>query len=82
MEPITLVVSVLAMFVMMGVQHGGTPGVPRHASLRNPTNHWCKRLRGSSLGDHHGSTTPRHHNSKAHKCYQVFQSKFTINACV
>lgn len=82
MEPITLVVSVLAMFVMMGVQHGGTPGVPHHVSLRNPSNHWCKRLRGSSLGDHHGPTTPRHHNSKAHKCYQVFQSKFTINACV
>ncbi|KAL1261134.1 hypothetical protein QQF64_008961, partial [Cirrhinus molitorella] len=65
MEPIALFVSVLAMFIMMAVQHG----VPRHASLRNPSNHWCKRLRGSSLGAHH----PRHHNSKAHKCYQVFQ---------
>lgn len=78
MAPMTLVVSVLAIFVMMGVQHGGTPGVPRQASLRNPPNQWCKRPRGGSLGAHHGPVPLRHLYSKAHKCYQVFQSKFTI----
>ncbi|CAM4555829.1 unnamed protein product [Leuciscus chuanchicus] len=76
MAPMTLVVSVLAIFVMMGVQHGGTPGVPGQASLRNPPNQWCKRPRGGSLGAHHGPVPPRHLFSKAHKCYQVFQNLY------
>ncbi|XP_068069565.2 roundabout homolog 1 isoform X10 [Danio rerio] len=74
MEFIPLVVSILAMLVMMGVQHGGTPGVPRHASLRNQPNQWCKRPHGSFLvGAHHRPTQQRHHNSKKHKCFQDFQ---------
>lgn len=66
MRPFSLVVSVLAMFVMTGVQHGGTPGVPRRGRL-------CQ------LGTHHKSMPLRHPNSKEQKCKQVFQSKFELN---
>ncbi|XP_030634927.1 roundabout homolog 1 [Chanos chanos] len=69
MRPMALVIVILSVLVMLEVQpRGPLHGVPRHAGLRSPVSHWCRRPHGNGPEP---NRSPSSHG-KTHKCNQIF----------
>ncbi|XP_055752634.1 roundabout homolog 1-like isoform X5 [Salvelinus fontinalis] len=73
MQPVSLLVVMLAMLVMLGVfpHKGPHHGAPRHAGLWSSPPNWCKRQQGKTQGPHQDLLPLRHHGSKTHKCNHI-----------